>query len=255
MRIAVVRAATVLTIATLAAFAARAAEAPEGGSSRTPAAQEAVPPSIHENLQKLHARNQAEIRTALIAQKRALSASVAELARLVEVESRRIDEQLRDAARRLQVDLEGETYQAELRRVLRRADEHLGVKQGQAFDRAYTALLVSDQREDLDRDLDVWIADAQAAGRERLADELQQVRRTVERRLALAERVDDLERRQSAAASRSPTSGPASETSTSAIGDDPGGFRRGDAPESGAPPATAGASSTEGSGGTAPAGR
>jgi len=182
--------------------------------------------ALQADLQRLHASNRVETRAAQIAQKRGLSAAVVELARLIEQENRRIEDQLQGAAKRLQVDLEGDAYEDELQKQLKRADDRLGTKEGQAFDEAYATLLVRDQREDVNRNLTRWIDDATKAGNTRLADELQRVKATVEERLALAERVQDLEQRQSSLRGPGTTGGVQSETSSSAIGDDRGAARR-----------------------------
>jgi predicted outer membrane protein len=184
-----------------------------------------VPGSVQENLRKLHASNQAEIRTAQIAQKRGMSASVVELARMIEIENRRVDEQLHAAAEHLGIKLEGDAYDAALKKLLEEADAQLEVKQGQAFDEAYTALLVRDQTEDVHGNLKSWIDDATSAGNTQLADELQRVSTIFESRLAIAQRVHDLERRQSSAVKSGTRTGVHSPASTSSIGDDPSGAR------------------------------
>lgn len=224
-RVSVVRAGLGLAMLVGLALAPRASGQTGDANGDTGGRRGPVAEALQQDLQRLHASNRAEIRAAQIAQRRGLSAAVVELARLIEQENRRIEDELQGVAERLQVDLEGNAYDDEIQKQLKRADDQLGTKEGQAFDQAYATLLVRDQREDLNRNLTRWIDDAMKAGDTRLAEGLQRVRTTMEERLALAERVQDLEQRQSNLQKPGATGGVQSETSTSAIGDDRGAAR------------------------------
>lgn len=168
----------------LAAPATGAAQAP-AQPQQSPAGKP-TPANVRQDLEKLHASNQAEIQTGKMAEERAQSADVKQLGTTMDQQHSQLDQDLQSLAQKRGINLEGPAYQKELKKLQTNAQAKLGDKQGQAFDRAYSSLMVQEHTQDVTRTVPKAIADAQKAGDTEVASMLTSVKTTLEQHLTMA---------------------------------------------------------------------
>lgn len=139
-----------------------------------------------QDLEKLHADDQAELQTARLALQHGQSQAVKNLASRLLHDHERIDASITTRARNRGQSLEGQTYRTELARLQQDAQQQLQGKQGAAFDQAFASLEVKDHQEDVNQNLPSMIQDAQSANEPDAAATLDEIRSTLQQHLQLA---------------------------------------------------------------------
>lgn len=155
---------------------------PQAGGAAKPLAA-----NLRQDLEKLHASNQAEIETGKMAEQQAQSETVKQLGSTMDQQHSQMDQNLLSFAQQKGVNLEGPAYQKELKKLQINAKAKLTGKQWDAFDRAYTHLMVTEHTEDVNRTLPKAISDAQNSGETEVASMLKDVQSNLEQHLQLAQ--------------------------------------------------------------------
>jgi predicted outer membrane protein len=181
-------------LALCVAAPARGAEQP--APPQAGAATKPMPPMLQQDLEKLHASNQAEIQTGKKAEQQGTSADVKQLGTMMDQQHSQMDQELQSLAQRRSISLEGPAYQKELKKLQGAAQAKLGGKTGQAFDRAYADLMVQEHTHDVNKAVPQAISDAQKAGDTELATMLTSVKATLEQHLRAAKQVQATEKKQ-----------------------------------------------------------
>jgi putative membrane protein len=122
------------------------------GSSSTAAgtssAGKKVDQKIRDDIEKLHAGNQAEIQAAQLASQNASSPDVKAFADQMQIDHTQMDQQLTSQAQTLGVSPEGKTFQKETQNAQKNMQK-LQSKTGKEFDSAYMSQMVKDHENDL----------------------------------------------------------------------------------------------------------
>jgi putative membrane protein len=139
---------------------------------------------LRDALQKLHATNQAEIQLARAAQNQARSEEVKQFARRMVQEHQKGDRQLQDAAQRLGLQLQGDTYQETLQDLREKAQD-LQQQKGAEFDRRFMRQMVDAHKDTLD-DVHASATNAAEEGVPQLAQVLGQAEASLHQHHAMA---------------------------------------------------------------------
>jgi putative membrane protein len=115
------------------------------GSTATgaPSAGKKINKKLQDDLEKLHAGNQAEIQAAQLGEANAQSADVKAFAQKMQSDHTKMDEQLTSAAQTLGVSLEGKTFAKEQQNA-QKSWQKVQTKTGGDFDKAYMSQMVKD---------------------------------------------------------------------------------------------------------------
>jgi len=122
--------------------------APGTGGQQAQGGQGQIDAQLRDALQKLHASNQAEIQLARTAQTKAQSQRVKQFARTMVQEHQKSDRELQQAAQKLGVQLQGDTYQDALQEQ-RQKGEDMQQLQGAQFDQQFVRQMVDSHKDTL----------------------------------------------------------------------------------------------------------
>jgi putative membrane protein len=154
----------------------------------TASAGKKVDKKVMDDLEKLHAGNQAELQLAQTAQQNAQSPDVKQFAQQMQTDHQQMDEQLTTSAQTAGVtSLEGKTFQKETQSA-QKDMQKLTSKTGQGFDKAYMDQMVKDHEKDL-KEVKGAVKDAQKSHQNELASTLQAAQAKIQSHLDMAKQV------------------------------------------------------------------
>ncbi len=195
----------------LAAFAAGTM-----GLASTAAAQSGkVPSKLQDDLQKLHAADQGEVKAGQFAESAASSSDVKAFAQKMVTDHTQNDQQLSSLAGSLGVSLEGGAFQKEQKDAQDSMKKFQG-KSGSEFDKAYIDQMVKDHEKDA-KDVKKMAENAHKDGQGDIAALLTSTHQAIESHLAMAKQLQSSLKNNtpSASAPSSSTTGTGSSTGTS----------------------------------------
>ncbi len=134
----------------------RAAGSTMGSSDRTAAGSSAtgaaasgkVDKKLEEDLQKIHAANQAEVHMGQMGQQQATSSEVKDFAQKLEQDHQKLDDQLTQTAQAAGISLEGKGAESQQKAADKEMKKLQG-KTGPAFDKAFLSMMVKDHEKDI----------------------------------------------------------------------------------------------------------
>ncbi len=212
-----------------------------------PSAGKKVDKKLQDDLEKIHAANQAELQMAQLGAQNAQSEQVKDFAQKMQSDHQQMDQQLTQQAQTMGVSLEGKTFQKETQSA-QKGLQKLQSKTGTDFDKAFMSQMVKDHEKDL-KAVKGAAKDAQKGNQPELASALQDAQTRIKGHLDHAKQLQKAVSKggASAAAGSSSTSGTGSSSDMSGTGSSsphsgsrgdtggptPGGGDRGTGPSSG----------------------
>jgi putative membrane protein len=119
-----------------------------GSSSASAKSSGKVDKKLQEDVQKIHAANEAEVHMGQMGAQQASSPEVKEFAEKLERDHKRLDEQLQQTAQSAGIQLEGKGYQSE-QKDAQKTMKKLEGKSGQDFDKEFVSMMVKDHEKDI----------------------------------------------------------------------------------------------------------
>jgi putative membrane protein len=170
--------------------------------------------------QKLHASNQAEVEAGQLASRTAQSAEVKQYAQRMVDDHQKNDDQLKELARTLNVNLEGEEFTKQQKKAQKDLEKVQG-KSGAEFDKAYMKMMVSEHERDV-KDVEKAAKDARKGNHTELATFLDTTHSHLNMHLEEARRIERTAGSGVASGAGSTTSGtaPSATQSDTATGTD-----------------------------------
>jgi putative membrane protein len=107
-----------------------------------------VDKKLEEEIQKIHAANEAEVHMGQMGAQQATSPEVKEFAEKLEQDHKRLDEKLTQTAQSAGIQLEGKGYQSQQKDAQKNMKKLTG-KTGQDFDKEFVSMMVKDHEKDI----------------------------------------------------------------------------------------------------------
>jgi len=150
--------------------------------------QKALKGDLEEQIQELHAANQAEVQLGQLGSQKAQSPEVKQYAEKLSQDHQKSDEQLRQIAQTLGANLEGEEFQ-EKQKDAQEDLAKLQEKQGQEFDKAFMKHMVKDHEKDV-KEVEKAAKEARKQNHTELASFLQTTHTGLQGHLQEAQRIE-----------------------------------------------------------------
>lgn len=107
-----------------------------------------VDKKLQEDIQKIHAANEAEVHMGQMGAQQATSPEVKEFAQKLEQDHKRLDDRLTQTAETAGIDLQGKAYQSQQKDAQKNMKKLMG-KTGQDFDKEFVSMMVKDHEKDI----------------------------------------------------------------------------------------------------------
>ncbi len=107
-----------------------------------------VDKKLQEDIQKIHAANEAEVHMGQMGAQQATSPEVKEFAQKLEQDHKRLDDKLTQTAQSAGIQLEGKAYESEQKDAQKNMKKLTG-KTGQDFDKEFVSMMVKDHEKDI----------------------------------------------------------------------------------------------------------
>jgi putative membrane protein len=158
-----------------------------GTATGTSSAGQKVDKKLQDELEKIHAANQAELQLAQLGSQNAQSPEVKQFAEQMQTDHQQLDQQLTSQAQTMGVSLEGKTFEKETHSAQKDLQK-LQSKTGKDFDKAFMDRMVKDHEKDL-KEVKDTAKDAQKGKHTELASALQQAQTQIQGHLDHAKQV------------------------------------------------------------------
>ncbi len=177
-----------------------------------------VDKKLQDDVQKIHAANQAEIHMGQMGEQQASSSEVKDFAQKLQKDHQKLDDQLTQTAQAAGIQLEGKAAQSEQKSADKEMKKLEG-KTGQDFDKAFVSMMVKDHKKDI-KDTRNAAKQARKDNQTELAALLDRAATGMQSHLSMAQQLEKTAGKKGARGSTSSGSSSSAGSSGSSKGDD-----------------------------------